>query len=54
MSVDGCEVLINSMKWSGKTDKKVSNDELKCFPFWKSCFFTTKSGDLLCAGTYKV
>lgn len=26
------------MKWSGQTDEKVSNDEFKCFPLWKSCF----------------
>lgn len=29
MSVDGYQVLINSMKWSGQTDEKVSNDELE-------------------------
>ena len=38
MGVDGYEVLINSMKWSGQTDEKVPDDELKCFPFWKSFF----------------
>lgn len=26
------------MKWSGQTVEKASNDGLKCFPFWKSCF----------------
>lgn len=45
--------LINSMKWSGQADEKVSNDELKCFPFWK-LFFTAKCDDLPCAGTYRV
>jgi len=47
MSVEGYEVLINSMKWSGQTDEKVPNNELKCFLFWNS-YFSLQSWMIRC------